>query len=147
MNEKKEQTHKMVEVVYSILESYYNKVINGEIDDAISAKKNVLEQIKVLRYDGDNYFWINDMHPKMIMHPFKTELDGQDLSDFQDPNGKHLFVAFVEEIVREKGEGMVPYLWSKPGEDDPVAKVSYVKLFQPWDWVIGTGIYVDDCGI
>jgi methyl-accepting chemotaxis protein len=79
------------------------------------------------------------MHPKMVMHPIKPSLNGQDLSDFKDPNGKHLFNEFVK-VCREKREGFIDYMWPKPGYDKPVLKLSYVKLFKSWNWVVGTGI-------
>jgi methyl-accepting chemotaxis protein len=73
----------------------------------------------------------------------KPELNNTDLSDFKDPNGKKLFVAFVD-VVKVKKEGVVPYLWPKPKFDKPVNKISYVKGFEKWNWIIGTGIYIDD---
>jgi methyl-accepting chemotaxis protein len=79
----------------------------------------------------------------MVMHPFKPELDGKDLSQNTDPTGKRLFVEFVR-VVKERGEGLVDYQWPKPGSSAPAPKVSYVKGFAPWGWVIGSGIYVDD---
>lgn len=79
----------------------------------------------------------------MVMHPIKPALDGKDLSGFKDPNGKKLFVEMVK-VCQAGGEGMVDYYWPKPGKEEPVAKVSYVKLFRPWGWIIGTGIYIDD---
>jgi len=108
-------------------------------------KENVIELIKSLRYgpESEDYFWINDMHPKMIVHPYKPELDGTDLSENKDPNGKRLFVEFVN-VCRDKGEGFVDYYWPKYGADKPQPKLSYVKLFKEWGWVIGTGIYIDD---
>jgi diguanylate cyclase (GGDEF)-like protein/PAS domain S-box-containing protein len=96
-----------------------------------------------MRYDGSEYFWINDLQPRMVMHPVMPELDGKDLSDFTDPNGKRLFVEFVD-TVRKSGAGFVEYLWPKPGLTQPVPKISYVKGFSPWGWVIGSGIYIDD---
>jgi len=57
------------------------------------AQYAVFELVKKLRYEEKEYFWINDMQPLMIMHPYKSELDGKDLSDYKDPNGKRLFVA------------------------------------------------------
>ncbi len=83
------------------------------------------------------------MQPKMIMHPIKPKINGTDLSDIKDPDGKLLFVAFVD-MVKAEGAGNVPYLWPKPGSDAPVQKVSFVKGFEPWGWIIGSGIYVDD---
>ncbi|BBO82899.1 methyl-accepting chemotaxis protein [Desulfosarcina ovata subsp. sediminis] len=108
-------------------------------------KNDAMAAIAQLRYGpkGEDYFWINDMTPKMVMHPIKPELDGKDLSDFKDPSGKRLFMAFVD-VSRTKGEGFVDYLWPMPGHDQPVAKLSYVKYFAPWGWIVGTGIYLDD---
>ncbi|MCU7874551.1 MAG: methyl-accepting chemotaxis protein [Candidatus Thiodiazotropha sp. (ex Lucinoma borealis)] len=142
MLEKETQTRKLVESAHSVLSDFHNRVIAGELDED-RAKESALKSIKALRYDEKNYFWINDMQPRMIMHPIKPGLDGKDLSGFKDPNGKKLFVAFVD-TVKASGEGMVPYLWPKPGSEKPVEKVSYVKGFQPWGWVIGSGIYIDD---
>jgi hypothetical protein len=96
-----------------------------------------------LRYDGGEYFWINDMQPRMVMHPIKPDLDGQDLAAMKDPNGFALFNAFVD-TVRKDGKGFVAYQWPKPGSSKPVDKVSYVQGFEPWGWVVGSGIYVDD---
>lgn len=79
----------------------------------------------------------------MIMHPMKPGLDGTDLTSFQDPSGKAVFVEFVR-AAQGPGGAFVHYLWPKPGQERPVAKLSYVKRFGPWGWVIGTGIYIDD---
>ena len=70
-------------------------------------------------------------------------MDGKDLSDNKDPNGKRLFVAFVEKVKAE-GAGFVDYYWPKPGQSKPVPKISYVKGFPEWGWIIGSGIYIDD---
>jgi methyl-accepting chemotaxis protein len=94
-------------------------------------------------YDGTNYFWINDMHPTMVMHPIKPELKGKDLSDFKDPSGRTIFVEMTTAARTPTGD-FVLYQWPKPGSDQPVQKLSFVKGFEPWGWVIGTGIYVED---
>ena len=70
-------------------------------------------------------------------------MDGTDLRGFKDPNGKALFVAFVDKVRAEKA-GYVDYLWPKPGQDKPVEKLTYVAGFAPWGWVIGSGLYFDD---
>jgi methyl-accepting chemotaxis protein len=76
------------------------------------------------------------------MHPIKPELVGRDMSDLQDANGVKLYAEFVK-VVQASGAGFVGYLWPKPGNAAPVPKVSYVKGFAPWGWVIGSGVYVD----
>jgi methyl-accepting chemotaxis protein len=107
------------------------------------AQARAKAQIGMMRYQGNEYFWINDFHPKMVMHPIRTELDGKDLSSNKDPDGKLLFVEFVN-TVRKSGGGFVEYKWPRPGSDAPVAKMSYVHGYQPWGWIIGTGVYTDD---
>ncbi|MCP5196677.1 MAG: bacteriohemerythrin [Gammaproteobacteria bacterium] len=135
-------TRQLVETVYSILVRYHDLAASGGMREA-DAQQAALEVIRDLRYGAKDYFWINDSWPRMVMHPFKPELNGQDLRDFKDSTGQHLFVSMVD-AVKSTGGGMVPYLWPKPGAEKPVPKISYVKRFEPWDWIIGTGIYVDD---
>ncbi len=142
MNEKKIATRHVVDVAYSMLEKSARMVREGKVTEE-GARQQALDQIRALRYGESEYFWINDLRPVMVMHPFKPELEGKDLSDFKDPKGKYLFVEFVK-ICKASGAGFVDYLWPKPGQDKPVPKVSYVRLFEPWGWVVGSGIYVDD---
>ena len=142
MGEKSRQTQAQVETAYSLVAGLEARVRKGELDEA-SAKAEALALIKGLRYGNDDYFWINDSHPTMVMHPMKPELDGKDLSGVEDKQGLKLFVAFAD-LARAQGAGEVAYYWPKPGVDEPVRKISYVKRFAPWDWIIGTGVYVDD---
>ncbi|MDH1840559.1 methyl-accepting chemotaxis protein [Aeromonas caviae] len=142
MGEKSRQTLAQVETAYSLVAGLEARVRKGELDEA-SAKAEALALIKGLRYGNDDYFWINDSHPTMVMHPMKPELDGKDLSGVEDKQGLRLFVAFAD-LARAQGAGEVAYYWPKPGVDEPVRKISYIKRFAPWDWIIGTGVYVDD---
>ena len=107
------------------------------------AQESARQALKSLRYGRNDYFWINDLHPRMIMHPTNPALDGQDLTDYQDPTGLRLFVKVVEVCAR-RGEGLVEYLWAKPGGGAAVPKISFVKLYPQWGWIVGSGIYVDD---
>ncbi|WP_411683381.1 methyl-accepting chemotaxis protein [Aeromonas caviae] len=142
MGEKSRQTQAQVETAYSLVAGLEARVRKGGLDEA-SAKAEALALIKGLRYGNDDYFWINDSHPTMVMHPMKPELDGKDLSGVEDKQGLRLFVAFAD-LARAQGAGEVAYYWPKPGVDEPVRKISYIKRFAPWDWIIGTGVYVDD---
>jgi len=107
------------------------------------AQALALQVLKGARYGGQEYFWVNDMGPRMVMHPFKPELDGQDVGGIKDPTGTALFQRFVQ-VVRERQAGFVAYQWPKPGQAQPVEKLSYVAGFEPWGWVIGSGVYMDD---
>jgi methyl-accepting chemotaxis protein len=138
---KKEYLKSQVQTAMSILEAV-------EKDTSLSPEarqKRGFALIQALRYGPDNkdYFWINDLHPRMVMHPYKPEMDGQDLTENKDPNGKKLFVEFAR-VGKESGEGFVDYLWPKYGADKPQPKLSFVKLFKEWGWIIGTGLYIDD---
>lgn len=138
---KKEYLKSQVQTSMSIMEAV-------EKDSSLSPEdrqKKAFVLIQSLRYGPDNkdYFWINDLHPRMVMHPYKPELNGQDLSGNKDPNGKKLFVEFAN-VCKASGEGFVDYMWPKYGADKPQPKLSFVKLFKEWGWVIGTGLYVDD---
>jgi methyl-accepting chemotaxis protein len=107
------------------------------------AQAQAKTQIGMMRYRGNEYFFITDMAPTMVMHPIRPELDGKDLSGNKDPNGKALFLEFVR-VVRQSGSGFVDYLWPRPGSENPVPKLSYVQGYAPWGWVVGTGVYTDD---
>ncbi len=135
-------TREHVEVVHGILQWAQGLEASGVVTRA-QAQAMAIAAIRPLRYSGGEYFWINDMQPRMVMHPTKPELDGKALGGIKDPNGLALFDAFVAK-VRAEGKGFVGYQWPRPGSDQPVDKVSYVAGFQPWGWLVGSGVYVDD---
>jgi len=130
------------EVALGIVKEEHAAAQKGDVS-AADAQKRAMARVAALRYGSNDYYWINDMHPKMVMHPIKPEMNGNDLSAYKDPNGKLLFVDFVD-TVRKSGAGFVPYEWPKPGFEKPQPKLSYVVGFAPWNWVIGTGVYIDD---
>ena len=140
--ERQEQVKRLVEVPSSLISHYHGLEQSGQLSRA-EAQRQALAALRTLRYGNGDYYWINDMAPRMVMHPLKPELEGQDLAGFKDPAGTRLFVAFVE-AVRRGGAGFVAYLWPKPGSDQPVEKISYVQGFAPWGWIVGSGVYADD---
>jgi len=143
--EKEAATRALVESAVSLASHFHARAESGELD-AGQARAAAVAAIKSLRFGSDDYFWINDMQPRMIMHPFRPELDGTDLSGFADPYGVHLFVEAVAR-VEAAGGGFIHYAWPRPGDSAPVPKISYVQEFAPWGWVIGSGIYVDDVAV
>ncbi|MBP8310259.1 MAG: cache domain-containing protein [Burkholderiaceae bacterium] len=142
MRTRKDATRQHVEIAHGVIAWAHAQELDGKLSRE-QAQRMARTAVGKLRYDGVEYFWINDMAPRMVMHPIKPELDGQDLSQSKDPNGFALFNAFVEKI-RKDGKGFVAYQWPRPGKEQPVDKVSYVQGFEPWGWVVGSGIYVDD---
>jgi len=131
-----------VETASAVLHWAFALEARGTLSRA-QAQALALQQLRGARYGGQEYFWVNDMTPRMLMHPFKPALDGQDVGAIKDPTGNPLFQRFVQ-VVRERQAGFVAYQWPKPGHDAPVEKLSYVAGFAPWGWVIGSGVYVDD---
>ncbi len=142
---KKEIIRRQVNSIWSILAFHQKQVKLGKLS-LEKAQKIVISIARNIRYGKEmkDYFWINDMKPNMIMHPYRTDLNGKDISDFTDPKGKHLFVDMVK-IVESKGEGFIKYMWQwKDNPNKVVPKLSFVKGFKPWKWIIGTGLYIDD---
>ncbi|CCE96125.1 Methyl-accepting chemotaxis protein 4 [Sinorhizobium fredii HH103] len=142
VGERKAMLSAMNENAVAVFEAYHKQEGAGTLSRE-EAQKRALEAIKAMRYQDSGYFWVNDMQPTMVMHPIKPELDGKDLSQNKDPNGKFLFVEFVK-TVQAEGRGFVDYYWPKPGAEEPVLKYSHVAGFKPWGWVVGTGVYADD---
>lgn len=145
MDGKREMIKELTNSACSILAKYENDEKNGLLTRE-EAQKIALSRIQYLRYgeESKDYFWITDMYPKMIMHPYRTDLNNKDLSNFTDSHGKKLFLEFVK-TVEKSDYGYVDYMWQ--WKDDSlhiVPKLSYVKRFKAWDWVIGTGIYIED---
>ena len=145
MERKKEMTSQLIDSQWHILQYYYNLEKQG-VRTRKQAQERVIELFRNIRYGEDqlDYFWINDFHPKMVMHPYRSDLDGADLSHYADQNGTFLFKEMVD-IIMKDCEGYVDYIWQwHDNEDINLPKISYVKGFWPWQWVIGTGVYVDD---
>lgn len=132
----------LTETSYKIIEFYYDQSKKGVYSET-QAKELAKQAISALRYNDQEYFWINDYTPTMIMHPTTPKLNGQTLSNIKDPDGLPIFDEFVK-VVKEKKEGLVRYQWPKPNSDQSEPKFSYVKGYEPWQWIIGTGIYVGD---
>ena len=141
MEERQNGVRQAVETAHGLVTHFQDLAAKGSMPEA-DAKVAAIASIRGLRYSGNEYFFITDMVPKVILHPIKPALEGQDVTDTKDTNGIQLFVSFVK-VVTASGAGFVDYMWSKPGNENPVPKVSYVKGFAPWGWIIGSGVYVD----
>ncbi len=145
LDRKRELIRELTNSAWSILASYERDERNGSLSRE-QAQALAMTRIEALRYgpEGKDYFWIQDMQPRMLMHPYRTDLNGEDLRGFTDPRGVPIFVEFAA-LVQRAREGYIDYVWQ--WKDDPARlepKESYVKGFAPWGWVIGTGLYTDD---
>lgn len=131
-----------VELANTLVEHYQKQVTEGKMNEA-DAKQAALNAVKNMRFGDNGYLWINDTHPRMIMHPILPNLIGQDLSDKKDSKGKVLYVE-MRDIAKSKGEGYLGFMWPKPNSTTPVEKLAYFKLNAQWSWIISTGVYIDD---
>ncbi|MBS1876712.1 MAG: cache domain-containing protein [Acidobacteria bacterium] len=135
------RTAELVETAWKVLEYYGGRAADGSMTTE-QAQEAAKQTIKHLRYKN-NYFWINDLNPRMVMHPTNPALDGKDLNDYRDPDGVALFVKMVE-VCKARDAGLVEYRWPKPGGGDPLQKISYVRMYRPWGWIVGSGLYLED---
>ncbi len=130
------------QMALGVVEIYAKRAESGELSLA-DAQQHALATLATLQANkGVDYFYVTDEKPIMLMHPTRPDLIGKPLNDVLSPDGKHIFTEFVK--VAQAGGGYVEYKWAKPGKKDPVTKTSYNTLYQPWGWVIGTGVYLDD---
>lgn len=145
MDRKREMIRELTRSAWNILAKLENDAYNGLLTRE-QAQQQAIEQISNLHYGlhMKDYFWINDMHPRMVIHPYRSDLNGQDVSDYVDPDGKPVFRVIVETVTKH-GAGFVRYKFqAHDNVEHIVPKMSYVKGFEPWGWIIGTGIYIDD---
>lgn len=141
LHERQASVRQAVETAHGVIAHFHGQASKGILSED-EAKQHAMATVRALRYSGNEYFWINDMQPKVVMHPIVPDMEGKDQSQRKDPTGKYLYVEFVK-VVQKDGAGFVDYLWPKPGSDVPVEKAAYDKGFAPWGWIVGSGIYVD----
>ncbi len=145
MDNKRELIKELTQTAVSTFSHLNSQASEGDIS-LEEAKQRAIAHIRNLRYGEDNkdYFWVTDIKPEMIVHPYRTDLEGQDMSGFTDRSGQPIFVRFVD-IVKKNGSGYLPYTWQfKDQADTIVPKLSYVQSFEPWGWIVGTGVYIED---
>ncbi len=145
MDERQAGLENVINLSYSLMEKYNSQVKNGDLTKK-QAMTQVKEDIKALRYGANQsgyVFIVKSENCSIVMHPIKPSLDGKDVSETRDKKGKRLFVEMVE-LSKKDSQGVVEYYWAKPGLEEPVQKLSYIKLFEPWGWIAATGVYIDD---
>ncbi len=138
-------SRELTQLGWSVLDSFAQKEHNGVLTRQ-EAQDRALKQIRDMRYghDNKNYYWIQDMRPFMLMHPYRPDLVGQDISQLKDPKGKP-FIADLHTEIQKNGQGVVSYSWQyKDDSRRIVPKISFGMRFDPWQWVIVTGVYAGD---
>ncbi|KRG62902.1 chemotaxis protein [Stenotrophomonas humi] len=139
---RKAALQEQVELSYGVLDRYARRVDAGEISLEV-AQQHAIDSLRGMRSTNDvNYFNIYNTNYVVLMHPFRTDLVGKNMKDFRGDDGVRLYYDQVE--AARKGGGYVAYTWAKPGHDAPVGKVAYAGMYKPWNWVISSGVYMDD---
>ncbi len=145
MDAKRDALRDEVAIAWEVVNSSYEQERSGALTRA-QAKEEACRILRRLRVGpgGRDYFFVHDENNYMLVHPYRPDLEGQDVNDLRDPTGFPLTQAF-DEATRDGGGGYVEYTWQH--NDDParlVPKLSYVRAFVPWNWVVGTGVYLED---
>ena len=142
---RQDELRTVAEVAYKVIEQQYNEFKSGKIAEA-EAQQRAKANIRALRYNGDEYFFVQDKNVINIVHGTRADQEGVDSSKRQDPTGKYFAVEFNRVAAENVSGGFVDYQFAKPGAplDKPSPKLAYVKLFAPWQWTLGTGMYIDD---
>ncbi|SAK86520.1 methyl-accepting chemotaxis transducer transmembrane protein [Caballeronia fortuita] len=130
------------EVVNSIVKEFADDAAKGSLTEE-QAKQGALRAISGIRFGDNGYFSVFDSQAKVLVHPMKPEFVGKTMMDFKDPNGVYLYRDLID-VGKRQGAGYTYYSFAKPGSSEILPKMSYVSLYQPWDWLIVTGVYIDD---
>ncbi len=135
----------VMDITVSLMNARYKKLTQQGVSDA-KIQEELKHCLRNLRYDdGKGYFFTYDFEGKLVTHA-DPKLDGKNFYALQDTNGRY-FVQEMLEVAKQKGEGFINYHWNKLGYDEPQLKLSYIKVFEPYQWMLGTGIYVEDVKI
>jgi methyl-accepting chemotaxis protein len=139
--DRKDKVKSQVESAAGLIRHFQSLAKSGQLNEA-DAKKAAIESLRGVRYSGSEYFFIFNTEYVYQLLPTKPEFEGQNKGDMKDTNGKLIIVEMVK--AAQAGGGYVDYFFSKPGSPEPAPKISYATLIPEWNWVVGTGVYVDD---
>ncbi|KFZ37012.1 chemotaxis protein [Shewanella mangrovi] len=140
--EKENKLNALADAAVTIVDKYYQESKQGLISDA-EAKQQAIAALDNLRYSGNEYFFTLNRDGIMVQHAFAKKLIGTNVLPMKDPHGVQLFQKMLD-VTANQQSGHVSYMWNRPNAVTPSPKMSVVKRFDAWQWVIGTGIYVDD---
>ena len=144
LQQRKKEIQDLTTTAWHILQ-YYQNLEKQSVCSRRLAQDSAKKLIRSLRYgkNSNHYFWIIDVNGSILVHPYHAN-EGRDMLELQDTNGKYIIKHFIQK-ASTKGEGFIEYSWQKGADKSKVdEKVSYIKAFKPWGWIIGTGVYMDD---
>jgi methyl-accepting chemotaxis protein len=131
LTDRKAKTREIVEVAWSLVDYYGQLVQSGSVTE-MQGRQQAANALEKLRYSGDGYVWVNDMQPRLVMHPMRKDLMDKDLATFTDARGSHIYSDLVR--IAQAGGGFDSFWFSKPGAPVTQAfpKIAYVKAYMPW---------------
>lgn len=142
VDERKQSIKNVVELTKSTV-SHFGKLAQDGTLSVEDARKQALAAIQNMRFDDNNYIFVLDRTAKILMHPIKPALNGQDGANITDANGVKIF-ADLAKITTATNGAYLAYVWPKPGQKSSAQKISYGTMYKPWGWVLGAGTYTDD---
>ncbi|HTY03603.1 MAG TPA: methyl-accepting chemotaxis protein [Rhodocyclaceae bacterium] len=143
LDEKKLALKALVDSGVGVIQEQYDLYKAGKISEA-DAQRLARDNLRKSRYnDGSDYFFIYDLNGVNVMHAAKPDREGQNWLASKDPNGKEYIREWVQ-LLKTDGAAYIDYMFPKAGTTEPLPKLSYAKVFQPWGWWLGTGVYIDD---
>jgi diguanylate cyclase (GGDEF)-like protein len=141
VSERKHALHAQVVAALAMVEKFYVDHKAGTLSET-EAQQMALSHLEAMEYPENGYFWVFNKEGIMLMHPYSRELIGKSTIDLPDAKGELFVRKFI--IAANSGGGFTNYDWQRPIGGDPAPKVAYVAPFKPWNWVIGSGVYMDD---
>jgi methyl-accepting chemotaxis protein len=142
IDERKVALQNVVEAATNIAAGFQNRAAKGEIAED-EAKRQALAAIGMMRYGEANYLWITDADGILLMHPFRPKDIGTSMLGLTDPAGVHIYQSFA--AIAKQGSGYVGYSANRPGQSQMTSpKLAFIKAFGPWNWAIGSGVYMED---
>jgi len=141
LEDRKQKTRDLVQVAVGIVKHYHQQASSGRISEE-EAKTAARDSLRDLRYGEDDYYFGFDTEGVYFLHGGNPKLEGQQKLDMQDTHGKYIIRELI--AAAKAGGGFVDYWFPRAGQQNPEPKLGYTTLFTPWNWVVGTGIYIDD---
>ncbi|MDO8608330.1 MAG: cache domain-containing protein [Phaeospirillum sp.] len=145
MDDRISKVQALSEVARGTIKSFHDRAKAGEFDEP-TAKAQALETLRPLRYQGAEYFFVYDLNGVNVMHPVRPDREGKSFLDVADADG-HKYIRTMIDGAKVGGTGSAFYKFPRPGSDVPAPKVSVVSAYEPWSWIVGTGIYIDDVDV
>ncbi|CCG07878.1 methyl-accepting chemotaxis protein [Pararhodospirillum photometricum] len=145
LSERRVLLEEHVEAALSLVEAFHQQAVQGRLP-LDEARTRALAAVRGMAFGDNNYLFIMDREHRLVAHRTAPGLEGKSVADVKDPAGFLLFRAMTERTAHG-GSALIAYQWPHPGQTTPVPKETYVGVFAPWGWIVGTGVYMDDIDV